>query len=182
MEKRVVTIISALVLMAASSITLASQDELVAREYKIKAAYLYNLIKFINWPATVTHSDTVDNPHTAICVYGENPFADHLDKLNEKKAKGLPIKVSYIDQTSALDTCHLIFFTKTNPSPTEFLRQAINHPLLTVGEDSLFLENGGIVSLVVEQNNIQLHINLTQAKKLGFEISGNLLEIAKVIK
>ncbi len=154
-----------------------ANEDIVSREYKIKAAYLYNLIKFVNWPVTEQLSNTTTN----ICLYGDNPFDGHLDKLSTRKAKGRNIQVSYLKANQDQSSCHILFISSSSSANTTLLTQ--EHPyLLTVGEDNQFLDNGGLISLVVANNNVQLQINLTKAKMLDFEISGNLLEIAKVVK
>ena len=187
MGKFVVHIVVTLYLVTGTSCGITAADELVSREYKIKAAYLYNLIKFVNWPSSAKKQHKTEPPATKICVYGYNPFSNHLDKLTERTAKGLPIKVTYIDNLQAdskhaLPGCHIVFISKSTPLQTSLLQAMSDQPLLTVGGHRNFLDDGGIIGLVVDKNNVQLQINLTQAKKLGFEISGNLLEIAKTVK
>ncbi|WP_159931068.1 YfiR family protein [Oceanicoccus sp. KOV_DT_Chl] len=152
-------------------------EENFAREYKIKAAYLYNLIKFINWPASHTPEAA-----TNICIVGNNPFDTYLDKLTTRTAKGLPINVRLLATTDEINNCHITFFSHKAGSNPKLIDRASRYPQLLVGENMQFLDNGGLISLVVVDNNVQLQINLTRAKATGFEISGNLLEIAKIVK
>ncbi|MEE8058075.1 MAG: YfiR family protein [Pseudomonadales bacterium] len=165
---------------------LALADDVTSREYKIKAAYLYNLIKFIHWPTRTSRQsssqDDIPQLATSICVYGKNPFSQHLNKLTTRQAKGRPIEISYIKKEEKLPRCDIVFIAKDSQFPTEILNELFKQPLLTVGESRSFLNSGGIIGLVVKNNKVQLQINLTQAKTIGFEISGNLLEIAKYIK
>ncbi len=154
-----------------------ASDDIVSREYKIKAAYLYNLIKFVNWPPSAELSTTT----TRICVYGNNPFDGHLNKLSSRKAKGRNIQITYLETGQDQSGCHILFTPNSQKAATVHSESASDH-LLTVGENNEFLDEGGLISLVVANNNVQLQINLTKAKMLGFEISGNLLEIAKIVK
>ena len=163
------------VLLLASSMPAVS-NESRAREYKIKAAYLYNLIKFINWPKTATPQTT-----THICVIGDNPFGQNLNKLTHRSAKGMPITVSHQANQITEDGCHIIFVAHKSMSKN-LLSTLSGQSILTVGEHQTFTEQGGLISLVVINNNVQLQINLSKAKAEGFEISGNLLEIAKIVK
>ncbi|ARN75800.1 YfiR family protein [Oceanicoccus sagamiensis] len=163
-----------LVLMTAPAL---ANEDIVSREYKIKAAYLYNLIKFVNWP----ESEALSQSTTNICVFGDNPFDGHLNKLSSRKAKGRDIQITYLQPQQDNAACHILFIPRS--ASAEIAKHDKTKPqLLTVGEDKQFLEEGGLISLVVANNNVQLQINLTKAKELGFEISGNLLEIAKVVK
>ena len=167
----------------------ASAEDIVSREYKIKATYLYNLIKFIRWPNNeLKNSDTNSPPNTAvssttrICIYGHNPFSQYLDKLTLKKAKGKKISVKYIHRETVQPLCDMLFIAEQSQLTAEKLQELIQLPVLSVGESSEFLDIGGLISLTVKNNNVQLQINHSQAKAKGFEISSNLLEIAKRVK
>ncbi len=174
--------IIAAILLLSATITSIRADSPASHEYAVKADYIYNLIKFVNWPTPTAVPAEGKNPATIICVYGDNPFTHHLDKLLERTAKGLPIKIRYIDNTKLLSSCHIVFIAKSIPQQAAVLKKMNKQQLLTVGEHKHFLANGGIIGLVADKNSVQLQINLTQAKKRGFEISGNLLEIAKIVK
>jgi hypothetical protein len=161
-----------------------AEDTTISREYKIKTDYLFNLIKFISWPVQSNQRKPIT---TQICIYGVSPFDRYLDKLSNKKAKGRAIKISYIDYEKSIDSCTIIFVPRPiNTADLKFSKALLNDvgnkPILTVGESNHFLDQGGLINLAIAENNVQLHINLTKAKGIGFEISGNLLEIAKVIK
>jgi len=158
-------------------------EESISREYKIKAAYLFNLIKFVNWPSGAQKTMNSDG-ETRICVFGDNPFAQHLEKLTTRKAKGRGIDINYVDGPDIPSSCNIVFIAASNADSAQMLTHSAeaSSPPLTVGENASFVDSGGIVGLGVEDNSVQLQINLTQAKKTGFEISGNLLEIAEVVK
>lgn len=157
----------------------ASCDDL-SREYRIKAAYLYNLGKFITWPDENTMPK--DAPIT-LCVYGHNPFDNYLDKLQERQIRGRAIAVRYVGEHDAVEGCQLLFISQLNTTLPKLLGAAPPYPpLLTVSDDQDFINHGGEVSLVTVNNNIQLDINLTRVKQAGFSVSANLLEIAHRIQ
>lgn len=157
----------------------ASCDDL-SREYRIKAAYLYNLGKFITWPDENTMPK--DAPIT-LCVYGHNPFDSYLDKLQERQIRGRAIAVRYIGEHDAVEGCQLLFISQLNSTQPKLLSAAPPYPpILTVSDDQDFLNYGGEISLVTVSNNIQLDINLTRIKQAGFSVSANLLEIAHRIQ
>jgi hypothetical protein len=118
----------------------------------------------------------------SICVFSNSPFQQYLDVLTERKIKGRPIDIIYVNEPVALQACNILYLSKDNPHTLALLNQSKQYPLLTVGETTEFLSKGGIISLVIDDNNIKLQINLTQAKQVGFEMSGNLLEIAREIQ
>jgi hypothetical protein len=167
-------------LLALTDLSFAADGDEPAREYRIKAAYLYNLSKFIEWPEEKTLSN--ETPFT-ICVYGHNPFADSLEKLREHTVKGRSIAIRYVPESQPIDSCQLLFLSRDNAALPKALSTAgTNAPILSVGDDKNFLANGGLVCLTTENNNVLLDINLTRAKQIGFNISANLLEIAHKIQ
>ena len=147
------------------------------REYQIKAAYIYNFIKFIDWPA-----DSQQRQSTRICVLGSHPFAKYLDSLEKNKAKGKSIEIIHASSDAALSDCNILYILKDTADFEQILAKWSPSPILTVGESSSFLSNGGIINLALVANKIQVHINQKHAREIGFRISGNLLEIATVVQ
>ena len=172
---------AALVSLACS---LAANAEDNTREFQIKAAYLYNLIKFIDWPATQNDSAEGNNiAATHICVLGRNPFGPHLDKLESRTANGKAIKVRYLNVGDNLANCDIAYLSKYLEHNPEMMQQLGDiQGLLTVGTTQQFIDTGGMIALVVVENSVQVRINHSITKAAGFIVSGNLLEIAKVVQ
>ncbi len=167
-------------LLALLAVTPARSEEL-SREYRIKAAFLYNLTKFITWPNEKAWA--ADAPIT-ICVYGFNPFDTYLEKLSERTAKNRRIAVRYLSANtgSVIDICQVVFVSQYNTAQPELLKTPIlSQPVLTVGDDPDFIPHNGLIGLVAVGNNVQLDIDLTRARQAGFMVSANLLEIAHKI-
>jgi hypothetical protein len=166
-------------LFAVAFVSRAHADE-ISREYRIKAAYLYNLGKFIIWP---NENDMPKDAPITLCVYGYNPFERYLDKLQERQIRGRSIAVRYLGEHDTIDSCQLLFISQLNTSRPKLLSAPPPYPpILTVSDDQDFLNQGGHVSLVTANNNVQLDINLTRAKQTGFNVSASLLEIAHRIQ
>jgi len=177
-RKIVVELLSVIICLALLSSPVESRaDAGVSEEYQIKAAYLYNLIKFIQWPV-----DQANLLVTKICVVGSNPFLTQLENLTSRTANGRPIEILYKPAMKRIEDCNILFIPKNFSDSKKLLHYITEKPILTVGEKPSFLEQGGIVSLVVASNKVQLHINQSRAKSVGFEISGNLLEVAKIVQ
>jgi len=158
---------------------LPAADDL-PREYRIKAAYLYNLSKFITWPDESTQDKSTP---VTICVYGYNPFGQYLEKLQERTVKGRPIAIRYMNDHQAFNGCQILFISQYNTTmPRLVTVPPSSPPVLTVSDDEDFLSRGGLVALVTVNNNVQLDINLSRAKQAGFIISANLLEVARKIE
>ena len=177
MHGKFVDLFSFLIILACLSNSADAQSEVDSSdEYKIKANYLYNLTQFIQWP---------NNEHllvTHICIVGSHPILKQLKDLSNSKAKGKTIEIHYQADTVQLDQCHMLFIARDYADSGSLLSAASSSPILTVGEQPSFLDQGGIVSLVAAHNKVQLHINQSQAKNKGFEINSHLLEVAKTVK
>ena len=147
-------------------------------EYRIKAAYLFNLSKFIEWPDEAANStETID-----ICLIGGNPFSDYIYKLEQRKARGRAIKIIDGPTSDKLNTCEMIFVASKTADAANVLNNQGIGKSLTVGESEVFITQGGLINLAIENGRVQLTINNTMAKKLGFTISANLLEIARLVE
>lgn len=167
-------------LLACLAMTPAYAEEL-SREYRIKAAFLYNLTKFITWPNEKAWP--ADAPIT-ICIFGFNPFDTYLEKLSERTVKNRRIAVRYLasDADRAVDSCQVVFISQYNTVQPDLLKTPVpSQPVLTVGDDPDFIPHNGLIGLVAAGNNVQLDIDLTRARQAGFTVSANLLEIANKI-
>ncbi len=151
------------------------------REYQIKAAFLYNFTKFVEWPA-----DRFANESSPImlCVIGKDPFGAILeDTVTGKTANGRYIYIRRIDNVDDLDACHLLFVGLSEP---ERLRHIIasSHGanVLTVGDMDDFVEFGGVISLSKRANKIQFEINLIAARQARLKLDLKLLRLASSVR
>lgn len=161
-----------------------TQAEVAAidREYQVKADYLYNLSKFISWPNQTDKADK-QSPLT-LCIHGNNPFGKYLDDKVSKDPGGISINVAYLlDAVEAkMEHCHLVFTTLPTIKPLPIPVVENYSPVLLVGENDAFLEQGGHISLVYSNGSVKVHINLSAVQTQGFTVSGNLLELAKIVE
>jgi hypothetical protein len=145
-------------------------------EYEVKAAYVYNFAKFIDWPKT-------ESPDSlAICVYGKDPFGGFLDQtVRGKLAHGLPIVVRRLRAgDESWDGCQVLFFgagTRIEPA----LARLQGHSILTVGESDNFAGSGGMIGLVVDQGRVRFDINLAAVGAARLQASSRLIEIGRVV-
>jgi hypothetical protein len=153
-------------LFAATAAVHAQQPSL---EYRVKAAYLYNFVKFVEWPAAA-------GPLT-ICVVGRNPFGSVLQETVRGESIGdRPLAVRSVAQPDA--NCQVAFIPEgTAAAPA--LRAARGIPVLTVGETPSFLSQGGIINFVVEEGKVRFDINQEAAMRADLKISSRLLRLAR---
>ena len=165
------------------------------REYQIKAAFLYNFVKFTSWPgeqaADGNEPNAVDsNEPMTIGIIGENPFGDAFEPIKDKRVKGRKILLKRFkgleelrqskEQLEAVRKCHLLFVCRSQKEQLKEIMDSVKDcPVLTVGDMSGFLESGGMINFVIEENKIRFEINLAAARLAGLRISSRLLRLAK---
>ncbi len=149
-------------------------------EYKLKAALIYKLTKFIEWPQL-----QVDQARDAfgICLLGEDNFGDALDALQERKAKELPIAVYRHTQSEAIDErCQIVFISDSKQAFMKPILQSLQaRPILTLGDMEEFAVQGGILQFTRGKKRIGFLINLESAKKSQLTIAAPLLDLATVV-
>jgi len=147
-------------------------------EYKIKAAYLYNFTKFVNWPA-----DT--SPTFNVCVIGDTPLRPILGSLESKTALDKPIRILAVENTKQLTQCHIAYFehaAKGDDTLKNVLNSAALTRTLTVSSQSDFVHHGGMIGFVLEDEKVKLTVNLKALKQQGLTMSAKLIEVATLVE
>ena len=159
---------------------LAETNDLTSGEYKIKAVYLFNFLKFTEWTEVkfLGLGDTI-----RITILGEDPFGDAFESLEGRTIKGKILQITQISSIQNLEPCHLLYISN---SEKDYLEQVFkfvdNSKMLTVGETELFTQLGGIIGFLIEDNTVQFVINLSAADRAGIKFSSQLLQIARIIR
>ena len=154
---------------------MAQQQEIP--EYQVKAAFIFNFAKFVDWPA---RSFAKTNSPIVVGVLGKNVFGDNLEKvIRDKTVNNRRFRFIEVASTDEATHCHILFIS---PSEKDNVRKIIeslrNASVLTIGETDHFTDAGGMINFVLEGRNIRFEINNTAAKKAGLQISSKLLSLA----
>ena len=141
-------------------------------EHRVKAAFLYNFIRFIEWP-DLGLSDF------RLCVYGDNPFGEALDQLHSRSVGQLGLMVDYPLTLGQVTACQLVFISvQSETGEQEVINYLYNLPVLTVSETPNFIRHGGMIGFVLENGKVRFEINPNQANEAGLTISSKLLRLA----
>ena|SRR5579864_8170275 len=156
----------------------APADGLPFEEYQVKAAFLYNFAKFVEWPPEAFKDS---NDRISICVLGKNPFDSLLTDAVEGKTVGTRrFTVSVLSNVADARACHILFVSAPQRKPAkDLLEEANNRYLLTVGESSDFLAGGGVINLRVQDSRVRIEINREAAAGAKLRISSRLLSLAE---
>jgi hypothetical protein len=149
----------------------------VARENKIKAAYIYHIINFVQWPDQATNSSP--RSRFNVCLVGDERFKSSLVPLTRNSISPYDIDVVINHSPSRVDACQILYFANTSMEQTrQLIAQTCGRPILTLGDAPGFAEAGGMIGFVVHENNVRLDVNIHAVNRAGFSISAKLLEIA----
>jgi len=154
-----------------------------ASEYLIKAGFIYNFAKFVEWPSTAFSQP--DSP-IMIGVLGTDPFGSVLDRLVEDKKigpRGFVVKrYKWGKDLKDLKECKILFVSASEKAHIDEIVQAVKGlPILMVGETPGFAERGGIIRFTLEDNRVRFEINVDAAHQADLNISSRLLTLAKII-
>jgi len=159
----------------------AAESDAGVGEYEVKAAFLYNLTKFTDWPPGAFSSVTAP---IVIGIVGENPFGNAMyDIVRGEVVHGRPLVVKRMSVEENLRVCHLLFISRSEtPRLSAMLGQLKGSPVLTVSEINGFGDQGGMVNLVLVNKTVKIEINLAATEQTGLQISAKLLKLARVVK
>lgn len=150
------------------------------RERQIKVAFLYNFVKFVDWPTEVLPESGAT---ISVCVLSDDPTFEALDALNGKTVKGRRLTVRQITNATELASCQVAFFGITEEKRLpQFLRDLQGASVLTVGEIDRFAQSGGIINLVVVNNKVRFEINIDRAERARLKLGSQLLSMATIVK
>jgi len=149
-----------------------------AEEYEVKAAFIYNFTKFVEWPPAA------DSASFAICILGDDPFQSALDRLTSGKlAGGRPIQVRRLKDGADGKQCQIVFVGASERTKASRLVESVRgSSVLTVGESAEFLRIGGMVFLSMDDNHVSVVINPAATEAAGLKVSAKLMTLAKVYK
>jgi hypothetical protein len=146
-------------------------------EYRLKAAFLFNFAKFIDWPPTAFADDT--SPFI-FGILGDNPFGTDLEQtVAGKKINEHPIVIQIFQAATEATNCHILFICNSEKKRLPEIIQGLRGTtVLTVGETEEFTKTGGIINFVQEASKIRFQINDDAAKVARLKISSKLLSLA----
>jgi hypothetical protein len=152
-------------------------------EYLIKAGFIYNFAKFVEWP-----SATFSQPDSPIVigVVGTDPFGNVLDHIVEDKKigpRGFVVKrYKGGKDLKDLKDCKILFVSASEKAHIDEILQSVKGlPILTVGETAGFAERGGVIRFTLEDNRVRFEVNVDAAHQAELNISSRLLTLARII-
>lgn len=149
-------------------------------EYEVKAVFLYNFVKFVEWP---DDKDTRTGRIVNICILGEDPFGNAFDFIQDETIDNRKLAVKRVRTHHHIDDCQVLFISSSEKENiTHILRTVKGSNILTVGDTNGFAQKGVIINFYIEQNKVRFEINLDSLRRSGLSVSSKVMHLAKIIQ
>ena len=147
-------------------------------ERPIKAAFLYNLVKFVEWPAPADRGPII------LGILGKDAFGATLKQVVQgRDVDGRPLSVRYISRPEDLRSCHVLFIAESEKDRlAEILDALKGTKALTVSEIEHFAQRGGMIHLLMENQKVRFEVNVDTVSRAGLKISARFLQLASVVR
>ncbi len=164
----------------ATSTPFAAAQEGQVGEYELKAAILHNLLRFVEWPASAYPGPQAP---TILCVLGHDPFGSSLTTVSSKEAaNSRPVSIRHLNSAKATRDCHVLYIGSSERKAVPQILAALEgSSVLTVGEATQFVAQGGIIRFTLQDQQVRFEINLDAASRAQLKISSRLLVLARIV-
>lgn len=159
-----------------------ARAETIQREDRIKAALVFKLVKFVEWPVSALSG----NVPLQLCAYGSSGVAEALAAADGKPARDRTARFRKLDSLAANDLkgCHVLFIASGTRELLNGVPPALRargSGLLTVSDHPEFARHGGMIGLAQGENKVTFEINLRATREGGLEPGASLLELATIV-
>lgn len=148
-------------------------------EYAVKAAFLYNFAKYVEWPVGSFTDKFV------VGIVGKDPFGKHLETIaRQKRLHGVPIELQRFQTVEQVPpaVCQLVFLKSERP---QVLRRLVTrlqgHPVLVVTDAEGFAKRGAAINFLLLNNKVRFEVNLEAVRRAGLTMSAKLLRLARIV-
>ncbi len=173
---KILLIVVAFFSIATVSLNIHAADK-KPTDYQVKAAFIYNFLKFIKWPA-----DLHDGSLT-LCILGNDPFGNNIEIIKGKLIGDKEILVKYINSIQDVKEGDILFIASSEKRNIKALIDKINSLcILTIGDTKKYSKKGVIINFYFERKKVRFEINIDTAKRAGLKISSKLLNLAKIVR
>jgi hypothetical protein len=149
-------------------------------DYDVKAVYLYNFGRFVEWPASVT----IKSDSFTVCVLGQDPFGPALDAaLAGETIGGKSVAAKRISTPQEAASCQILFMSSAEDSRLNKILETLDKgAVLTVSDMPQFSQRGGMIQFVLEAKKVRFEVNLTAVQRAGLTLSSELLKVATTVR
>ena len=172
-------LLALLTMFSMSSYAYASNEP---SEEQVKAAFIFNFAKFVEWPS---HSFKAEN-NLNLCIAGQDKVELALKSLERKEVQGHVLKIVAVNDEptqAKLKSCHILFIARSEKSrQPQWLNAVEQQPILTIADNLDLVKQGGMISLYLEAQRVQFVVNQSSTQNNGLKLSARMLQLARVPK
>ncbi len=166
---------SSIVLLCFLSIQVQAIES--ASEIQLKIIYLYNFSRFVQWPEPKREMNTFN-----YCTYPRNPFGKILFQLENRKIQHQNIKIKELEEIDDIQSCHVVFIDAlSNVNLEKVILIAKQHYVLTISDQSNFVDKEGMIQLYVEKDKIRFKLNFNSSQAAFLTIDSKLIKLASTV-
>jgi len=145
---------------------------------ELTLAYLYNFLKFTEWPEADSLSEIT------ICITKNSKLGAYPDALTGRLAQNKKVIIKQLETVKEPSMCQLLFLDQSENfmSMGQLLKQVEKLPVLTVSDKPDFLDMGGMIVLIENDNRLQFVVDLYNVRKVGLNLSSQVLQIARDVR
>ncbi|CAB1369332.1 YfiR family protein [Denitratisoma oestradiolicum] len=154
-----------------------------ATEYEVKAAFIHNIAKFVEWPAT-----QADEKSLMLCIWGKDPFGSAIWTMRDIWGTGddprdITWKILFANAQTNLKKCHVLFITASESTNLDYVLDRVSDSaVLTMGDTDGYAEQGVMVNFYLTNNKVRFEINPEAVRRAGLKIGSQLLKLARIVK
>ena len=165
------------VALLASSAARFAAAQIAADEYQVKAAFLYHFAQLVEWPGGVQNAG---GSSLTLCIFDDEPHRQDLQStIDGKTIETQVFHVRLISQPPEIQGCNMLFLSREETRRQKAILKSLHGaPVLTVGENSNFLSEDGMIRFHFDKEKIRFDINLDAAESAHLKISSRLLLLA----
>jgi hypothetical protein len=149
-------------------------------DYQVKAAYLYNFGRFVEWPT----KEVAEQSTFTVCVLGPDPFGPALDAvLAGETIAGKNVVAKRISTPQESSRCQILFLSASESARVNKIIETLDKAaVLTVSDMPQFSEHGGMIQFVLEGKKVRFEVNLAATQHAGLTLSSELLKVATAVR
>jgi hypothetical protein len=181
-RKRTLTVVLCALLIGLQVPRLVAQDSQPPyQEYHVKAVYLSNLGRFVDWSSRP--KGTADEQFE-ICVLGQDPFGRALDAaIAGENIIGETLVARRLTRVQEALSCRVLFISSSEEGQLPSIMAALGTaPVLTVADVPDFIKRGGMIQFILDANKVKFEINIAVAQRAGLKLRSDLLNLARVVR
>ena len=158
----------------------ALSEEPPPNEYEVKAAFLYNIAMFVEWPAA---SQGKLPAYVNLCIFGNDPFGPAIKTIEGMNiGDNKTIRLKHVASVQNLGNCQILFIPSEEKEHVEQVVETLARSrVLTVGDTTGFAQKGVTINFYIENKKVRFEINIDAVRRAGLKISSQLLKLAKII-